>query len=212
MQITKFGHSCVLLDDGQTKILFDPGSYSPLRDDLHVDAIVITHVHQDHLDIGELHKVLKNGSPRIITNTSVQTELSKHEIVAEIVEDGGSVTVNTFTISGHGKDHALIHADVPVFQNTGYLINNEIFHPGDSLFLPSVPVKVLLLPVAAPWSKVSETIDFVRAVKPRICFPIHDGFLTKEGQGMFYMLAGLGYKNIDAQFIEPELNKPYDLA
>ena len=126
MLITKFGHSCVLLDDGQTEILLDPGIYSNLAVDLVVDAVVITHAHQDHLDIEQLQKVMQNCSPRIITSTEVKTELAKHSIEVEILEDGGSATIKTFTISGHGSEHAIMHPDLPKFQNTGYLINDNL--------------------------------------------------------------------------------------
>ncbi len=210
MQITKFGHSCVLLDDGQTKILFDPGLYSDLSTDLTVDAVVITHVHQDHLDMDQLQRVIKNGSPRIITNTEVQVELTKHSIEAEILEAGDSTTVNTFTISGQGNEHAIMHPDLPKFQNTGYLINDKIFHPGDSLFVPSTQIEILLLPVAAPWSKVSETLDYISTVKAKVNFPIHDGFITDGGA--FHRFARMWCEKIDAEFIEPELKKQYEFS
>ena len=49
MKITKFGHSCLLVEEGGARILLDPGKYSILQNNVeNVDAIVITHEHQDH--------------------------------------------------------------------------------------------------------------------------------------------------------------------
>ena len=207
MQITKFGHSCVLLDDGQTKILFDPGLYGGIPD-IDVDGIVITHVHQDHLDMVQLQPLLKNN-PRIITNTEVKTELEKHNITCEVVEEGHLTTIGTLTLQAFGNQHAIMHPDLPRFQNTGYLINDKIFHPGDALFIPPKKIEVMLLPVAAPWSKVEETLDYISATKAKINFPIHDGFITDGGA--FHRFAKMWCEKYELNYIEPELNKSYEI-
>jgi L-ascorbate metabolism protein UlaG (beta-lactamase superfamily) len=207
MQITKFGHSCILLDDGQTKILFDPGVFSDIPD-IKPNAIIITHTHQDHLDIGKLQKLLQSNEPRIITNTEVRAELEKNDIAAaEVLEDGQSLEVGSVKISAHGNDHAIIHPDLPKSQNTGYLINESIYHPGDALHVPSKPVEILLLPLVAPWSKISETFDYITSVKARVNFPIHDAFLVDNN--VFLMMAKSWCEKNGLEFIEPELNKPY---
>lgn len=207
MKITKFGHSCVLLDDGSTKILFDPGVYSEIPE-LAVDAIIITHVHQDHMDVDKIKKLLSANKARIITNTETTEELAKSEIESEIVEQGGSATVGTFTLEAFGTEHAIMHAELPKFQNTGYLVNDKIFHPGDALLLPAKELEILFLPIAAPWSKVSETLDYISEVKAKINFPIHDGFIN--GGGAFYRFASMWCEKLGLQLIEPELNKEYE--
>jgi hypothetical protein len=35
-----------------------------------------------------------------------------------------------------------------------------------------------MLPVMAPWSKISEVIDYVREVKPQRAYDVHDAYLT----------------------------------
>lgn len=208
MQITKFGHSCVLLDDGQTKILFDPGSYSEIPA-IQVDGIVITHVHQDHLDIEKLQAILKNCSPKIITNSEVKVELDKYNIECEVVEQGGESQIRTFNFEAIGNDHAIMHPDLPKFQNTGYILNENILHPGDTLIVPTKNINLLLLPIAAPWSKVEETLDYLSEVKPKICFPIHDGFLN--GGGAFYRFTNMWCEKLSIEFIQPELGQSYEV-
>lgn len=208
MKITKFGHSCVLLDDNQTKILFDPGVYSEIPE-LAVDGIIITHVHQDHLDIEKIQKILQTSpDARIITNTESGAELEKSGITFEIVEEGNTSTIGSFSFEAFGNDHAVMHEKLPKFQNTAYLINDTIFHPGDSLFVPPKSVEILFLPISAPWSKVSETLDYITTVNAKTNFPIHDGFITDGGA--FYRFGKMWCENLNIEFITPELNKTYE--
>lgn len=207
MKLTKFNHSCVLVDDGQTKILFDPGLYSEIPD-LELDAVIITHVHQDHVDVEKLKKILEFSKPRIISNSEVQRELTTHSIEVEIVEEGDSINIGSFKLEAFGNEHAIIHPDLPKFQNTGYLINDSIFHPGDALYLPSKPVEILLLPIAAPWSKVSETLDYIAEVKAKKNFPIHDAFITDGGA--FYRFSKMWCDKLQTEFVELEYNKTYE--
>ena len=37
---------------------------------------------------------------------------------------------------------------------------------------------MLFVPAAAPWSKIAETIEYLRAVAPRTAVPIHQGILA----------------------------------
>jgi hypothetical protein len=42
-------------------------------------------------------------------------------------------------------------------------------------------VATLLLPVHAPWSRVADVIDYVRAVGADQAFAVHDGLLNDAG-------------------------------
>ena len=63
-----------------------------------------------------------------------------------------------------GGEHAVIHPDIPVVANNAYLIDGTHLHPGDSFTPPPAPVDVLFLPTGAPWLKLSEAVDYLRAV------------------------------------------------
>lgn len=43
--------------------------------------------------------------------------------------------------------------------------------------MPEQKVDVLGLPIAAPWLKASEIVDFQRAIAPRVSVPIHEAIL-----------------------------------
>jgi L-ascorbate metabolism protein UlaG (beta-lactamase superfamily) len=59
-------------------------------------------------------------------------------------------------------------------------------HPGDALFIPPEPVDVLALPAAAPWLKISEAVEYLRAVKPSRAIPIHQGVVNPVAVGLYY--------------------------
>ena len=58
-----------------------------------------------------------------------------------------------------------------------------MFHPGDALTGPGEAVDLLLLPVSAPWLKVSEAIDFAREVGAPHNLAIHDRVYSEPGWG-----------------------------
>jgi len=82
--------------------------------------------------------------------------------------------------------------DIPRITNIGFLVDGHVFHPGDALTVPEEPVATLLLPVHAPWSKISEVIDYVRAVGADQAFGVHDALLSDVGQGFAATILGEG--------------------
>jgi hypothetical protein len=62
----------------------------------------------------------------------------------------------------------------------------RLMHPGDALFVPGEPVEVLATPAAAPWLKISEAVDYLRAVAPRHAVPIHQGIIAAQALPIFY--------------------------
>jgi hypothetical protein len=70
--------------------------------------------------------------------------------------------------------------------NSAVFIDNALYYPGDSFFFPDIKVKVLALPVEAPWMKISEAVEFAKKVKPEFAFPVHDGRLNPERAGSSY--------------------------
>jgi hypothetical protein len=51
------------------------------------------------------------------------------------------------------------------------------------------------VPAGAPWLKVSEPIDYLRAVRPKVAVPVHDQVLSAAGRAVHYrQLEQLGAK------------------
>jgi len=182
MRITKFGHACVRIEhDGHTLVV-DPGMFTEPEAVDGADAILITHQHYDHWDAD----LLRETDAPIHTIAAVADQISgEAPDVAEritVVAPGETVDVG-LPVKVFGELHAVIHPEFRRVDNSGYLItagDQTIVHPGDSLELPGVEVDVLCAPASAPWMKVSECIDFVRAVKAPVNLAIHDRIYTED--------------------------------
>ena len=185
MQVTHYGHSCVLLDTGSARLLIDPGTFSAGFEEVTgLDAVLVTHQHPDHLDPDRLAALLRrNPEARVIVDSGTAGQLG--DVDHETVEPGATVQIGGSQVVVRGGRHAVIHPDIPVVPNNAYLVDGTHLHPGDSIdTYPAEPVDVLFLPAAAPWSKISETIEYLRAVAPRDAVPIHQAILANPG--LFY--------------------------
>ncbi len=173
----------MLIEERGLRILTDPGTYSEGQNSVpDIHCILITHEHQDHLHIDSLKKVLNNNPlAKIFTNKGVGVLLEKESIPYTLLESGESVTEKGVSIEAFGEKHAAMHPDLPRVDNTGFLIGKRLFYPGDALTSPSVPVEMLALPVAGPWLKLSEAIEYTKEIHPKICFPVHEGILKSPG-------------------------------
>ncbi|MEU5146394.1 MULTISPECIES: MBL fold metallo-hydrolase [Streptomyces] len=180
MKLTKRLHSCVQLEkDGRTLVI-DPGAFSEPDAGLGADALLVTHEHPDHFEEGRLRAALDaNPAARLWTLRSVAERLAPaYPGRVHTVGHGDTFTAAGFEVQVHGELHAVIHPDIPRVTNVGYLVDGSLFHPGDALTVPGVPVETLMVPVHAPWNKVSEVIDYLREVGPRRALDIHDAYLA----------------------------------
>ncbi len=178
MKIKKIGHSCLLINEGGLNILTDPGSYTAeaVKDLKAVDVILICDEHMDHFDVPSIQALLKNNpEAKIITQKAVQKLLTEKGIKSDLLLDKEQTEIKGVKFEGCGQKHALLHSSIPQSDNTGYIISDRFFYPGDALTIPHKQIEVLALPVSGPWLKMSEVIDYVLAVKPEFCFPVHDG-------------------------------------
>jgi hypothetical protein len=107
-----------------------------------------------------------------------------------VVGHGDVADVAGFEVSVHGELHAEIHPEIPRVANVGFLVDGRVFHPGDALTVPEVPVATLLLPLHAPWSRAADVIDYVRAVHADQAYAVHDGLLNDTGLGLMSGLLG----------------------
>ncbi|HZE17432.1 MAG TPA: MBL fold metallo-hydrolase, partial [Mycobacterium sp.] len=150
MQLTHFGHSCLLADFGDTTILFDPGNFSHGFEGITgLSAIVITHQHPDHVDTERL-PALCEANPDAALYADPQTAAQLGE-PCRAVHVGDEFAVGQLTIRAVGGQHAVIHPEIPVIDNISYLVGDgehpaRLMHPGDALFVPGEPVDVLATP------------------------------------------------------------------
>jgi L-ascorbate metabolism protein UlaG (beta-lactamase superfamily) len=183
MKITKLGHCCLLIEQNGVRILTDPGNYSTAQDTLTgIDFVIITHEHTDHLHVESVKAIIKNNlEVKICTNSAVSKILAKENISSTVIEHNQVADLKGVSVKGWGSQHAPIYKTVENVENTGYIIAGRLFYPGDAFTLLDRSIDILALPVAGPWMKISEAIEYALVVKPKKCFPVHDGNLRKYG-------------------------------
>ncbi|MCY0918884.1 MULTISPECIES: MBL fold metallo-hydrolase [unclassified Streptomyces] len=180
MKLTKRLHSCVQLEKDGRVLVIDPGAFSEPDAGLGADVLLVTHEHPDHFEEGRLRAALDaNPATELWTLRSVAEKLAPaYPGRVHTVGHGDAFTAGGFEVRAYGELHAVIHPDIPRITNVGFLVDGSLFHPGDALTVPETPVDTLMLPVHAPWNKVSEVIDYLREVKPRRAIDIHDAYLA----------------------------------
>lgn len=218
MRISKYIHSCLLVEKGADKILFDPGKFSFVEGLVkpdqfeHLSAVILTHQHPDHVDDDALAKILDNNSSAVVlTNTQIQTRLAAKEIAAQVFETGAR-TVGGFKLEAFDAPHAPILGSEPP-QNTAYVVDGQLLHPGDSFadsLLARKETQTLALPIMAPWTTELEVAEFARRMSPRTIIPIHDGY-AKD----FFLQSR--YENFQKHFSQQGvqfqwMNKPGDFV
>jgi L-ascorbate metabolism protein UlaG (beta-lactamase superfamily) len=145
---------------------------------------VITHEHADHWTPDQLNRILGgNRSATIFGPAGVAAQATDFDI--QVVAPGDRREAGPFTLRFYGGNHAIIHPTIPMIQNVGVLIDERLYYPGDSFFVPlDVQVDTLAAPAGAPWMKISEAMDFVSQVAPKRAFGTHDGVLSAAGRGI----------------------------
>ena len=148
-----------------------------------VSAVLITHEHVDHLHLEELRSALERD-PRLQlwAPESVAGSFAQFGDQVMTASAGQAFDAAGFSVRTFGGQHALIHPSIPMIANVGYLVEDAVFHPGDSFVVPPAAVSLLLAPTHAPWSKTAEVIDFVVAVRAPRTVGIHDALLTDPGR------------------------------
>jgi L-ascorbate metabolism protein UlaG (beta-lactamase superfamily) len=191
MELIKQGHACVVLCDGDRRLVIDPGAFTDPSALDGATAVLVTHEHADHFAPDALLTALDaDPALEVWTNASVAAQLEGLGPRVHVVGHGDAVTVAGFDVHVHGELHAQIHPDVPRVRNVGFLVDGLVFHPGDALTVPDEPVATLLLPAHAPWSKTAEVIDYVREVHADQAYAVHDALLSDLGLAVVGRLLG----------------------
>ncbi|MEI6580722.1 MAG: MBL fold metallo-hydrolase [bacterium] len=208
MKIKKIGHCCLVIEENHRRIMTDPGSWTVEKhsDEKNIDLIIITHEHGDHIHIESLKKIIENNpNIKIITNKGVGKLLDEVNIKYEILDDKKPTDFFGVEIEAHNCKHEEIYQDIGQVENTGFFVGGRLFYPGDSFYNPGKQVEILALPVAGPWTNVKNAVNYALEIKPKICFPVHDGMLISFGAN--HNIVSLALEKEGIAFKNFEINK-----
>ncbi len=201
MKLTKFGHSCVLVEveDGKTSVaLFDPGVWSSflVETAAQIDYVFISHIHPDHMDIAVLKSiVLKFPKVRITAPTEVVEALRVAGVtgVSDVAPEGAVL----FTSPHEGKPP---YMQPP--EEIGIHFLDVYSHPGDSHSFGETK-DVLALPVQAPWGSTMNAALLAIDLKPRYILPVHDWHWRDEARVNMYDRLETFFRPYGITFLKP---------
>jgi L-ascorbate metabolism protein UlaG (beta-lactamase superfamily) len=197
--LTWLGHSTVVIDLKGTRVITDPvlrGRIWHLRRDAvvaptamgHLDAILVSHTHYDHLDLSSLARLDRNlpvVAPRGVARL-VRRRGFEHVVELDVGEELalGAVRIRA-THAEHESSRGPLSAHTP---SLGYIVEGgaRIYFAGDTELFPEMrhigPVDVALLPVAGWGPRLGAghldpagAAEALRLLHPKAAVPIHWG-------------------------------------
>ncbi len=185
MKITRLVHSCLLIQEGDTNVLIDPGSYSladayeQIKDLPRIDYILISHIHEDHCSIEFIKHVLENSPEAKI--------ISNEEVVGHLKLSGiDSTTQTPDFIEATNLDHPKLALGKPPV-NTVFSLWRKLTHFGDNRELSKVNLAdTVTFPITAPWGSLVDAVDHLNTNPPKQIIPIHDWHLSDDGRSYYY--------------------------
>jgi L-ascorbate metabolism protein UlaG (beta-lactamase superfamily) len=192
------GHATVLVEVGGVRLLTDPllrtrlghlTRRTPVPDELgRLDAVLISHVHRDHLDLPSLAAL--GGNPPMIAPAGAGDLLRRRGFDAVIeLREGETTTVAGMPVSATAAHHRARRGPLsPWVRSLGYVIEagSRVYFAGDTDVYDSMatlaPLDIVLLPVWGWGPNVGEghlnprtAAEALRLLRPRIAVPIHWG-------------------------------------
>jgi L-ascorbate metabolism protein UlaG (beta-lactamase superfamily) len=215
MKITKYIHSCLLFEIDGYKLLFDPGNFTfaegivTPENFADVDSIIITHIHPDHLDTENLKKIVELSNAPVYTNMEVGTAIQKVGLHYNLIEEG-VYKIGPFKLNAIPVVHEPL-LDSPIPKMTGFIINDKVLHPVDSMehkLTGYQGMELLIMVTMAPFTNELKIADFAGKVRPKQILPVHDGFGKEFFVKQRYENYTKHFNNLGVKF--NEMYKPGD--
>ncbi len=207
-RIAFLGHATVLIELDGVRLVTDPllrsriaylrrqGPPADARLIAGLDAVLISHLHHDHLDLASL-TLVGRGTPLLVpVGAGGWLRRQRFTAVRELAV-GEQAKVGALTVVAVEARHDGARTGGPRAQSLGFLVRGRraIYFAGDTELFPAMSnlsggLDVALLPVAG-WGPTLgpghlDPLDAARAaqlLRPRLAIPIHWGTLLPIGFG-----------------------------
>jgi L-ascorbate metabolism protein UlaG (beta-lactamase superfamily) len=184
LEITLIGHGTLMFKFNGKVFHVDPWSkladYSKLPK---ADVIVITHEHQDHLDVDTINKISTNKTV-IVCNEKAHQKVPQGQVMknGESKNLGGVAieAVPAYNIVHMRKPGEPYH---PKGVGNGYIFtfgDKRVYVAGDTENTPEMKklenIDVAFLPMNLPYTMTPEMVaDAAKVFKPKVLYPYHTG-------------------------------------
>lgn len=213
MNITKYGHACLFIDNGNSRLVIDPGDFTDLPQDLkNVSVIVVTEEHYDHFDPSNIKKILEQSpDAKIYSTANVAEQLNNESISAQSISSQEVVDYEGKKIKLTEGDHAVVYGQSPCKVLT-VTVGDFLYYPSDSFIETKDKVKILALPTSGPWHKLSEAIDLMKSTNCEIIIATHNGLNSQDGNKVSSHFLNLHSKEPVKNFIYLEDGQSQDFS
>ncbi len=185
MKVTRYFQSCLLIEDGKTRLVIDPSGAEADTDFGKLDAVIYTHEHGDHFD-ADLAEKLKTAGAAVYTNQSTAKHMKSQP---NVVSDNQEFKIGSLSIKARELPHCLMWDGSPGPQNTGYVIENKLFHSGDGVVLEGLAIDTVALPITGPDVSLKDAIAFAKQLSAKQIIPVHYDYIGTKPD-VFASVAG----------------------
>lgn len=204
MQITKFVHSCLLVEADDKVTMLDPGQFSwesglcKVEALKRLDEVVISHGHFDHCHMPFIKALVEKFPELCIVSTPAVIEKLQAEGLTQ-----GVCASNERVVAFSTKLHAPLEPMGPTPEHVAVHIQDRLTFCGDRHDIEETK-EILAFPVTAPWGSLLQAVQNIIRLKPKTVIPIHDWHWNEQARkGAYDTLEHLlGEQGIG--FIRPE--------
>ncbi|HWR03434.1 MAG TPA: MBL fold metallo-hydrolase [Humidesulfovibrio sp.] len=182
--ITFLGHGTLMLQWQGKVIHIDPwtaqADYSTLPK---ADLVLVTHEHRDHLDMGAIEAIRKDG-----TLFAASLKASASLGGTTVLKNGDSKTflgIRVDAVPAYNREH-MRSPGVPFHpkgEGNGYVLHfgsTRIYVAGDTEVVPEMAalkgVDVAFLPVNLPYTMTADMlVEAAKLMQPKVLYPYHTG-------------------------------------
>jgi len=175
MKITRYFQSCLLVEEGDARILIDPSGQEAdkITSFGQLDAVIYTHEHGDHFDAAMANQFVTSGE-QVYTNATTAKQMKSPP---NVVQDSDEFEVKGVKMKALELPHCLMWDGSEGPQNTGFLIAEKLFHPGDGKELSGLSVDIAALPINGPDISLKDSFAFAQQLSAKNTVPIHYDYL-----------------------------------
>lgn len=191
MKITKFVHSCLLVENDGKKALVDPGNYSwgsglvdqdMLKD---IDYVLITHAHSDHID-ETFASVINELSPNAVWYVTKSTK--------KLIQNLSGIQIELVSMLSDVRYIESEHADLTHWggceDHSSFVLFGDLLISGDCHTLTSMHGASILAGAinGGPWGSIKSFLNMIDSMedRPKVLLPLHDWHWNDQARDGFY--------------------------